>query len=262
MKGNQGLEALAALCGGRPAVEDGGAPSADAATSAANGTGTASSTSSRASPQDVDASSSVAAKATPSAGIANASAVSSQILMRHASEATSAGGLTKQIQQQVTASAPLPIGTDTPNVSGTPIAGGLTPQQIQAIMAQSGRFDPALAAQSLLYPTALRGVETVAAPAPVSMVPASANNILASTMQQLALQQYLQAQTNAAQQQQQQQAQAAQAAATVAATTGHPQAALLAMTLAGKTGQLLPTAAPTPTMAVATNTNTGKFLQA
>ena len=48
-------------------------------------------------------------------------------------------------------------------------------------------------------------------------------------------------------------------ATTVAATTGHPQAALLAMTLAGKTGQLLPTAAPT--MAVATNTNTGKFLQ-
>lgn len=240
MKGNQGLEALAALCGGRPAVEAGSAPSADAATSSGDGTGTAPSTPSRASPQGATVSSPVAAKATTSAGIAGASA---------------AEEITKQIQQQATAGAALPVGTDPSTVPGAPSAGGLTPQQLQAMFATNGRLDPALAAQSLLYPTALRGVETVATPAPISMIPASANNILASTMQQLALQQYLQAQTNAAQQQQQ--AQAAQAAATVAATTGHPQAALLAMTLAGKTGQLLPTAAPTPTMAVATNTNTG-----
>ena len=259
MKGNQGLEALAALCGGRPAVEAGSAPSADSATSAGDGTGTPPSTPSRASPQDAAVSAPVAAKATTSAG---ASAASGQILIRHSSETKSADEITKQIQQQATAGAALPVGTDPSTVPGAPFAGGLTPQQVQAMFATNGRLDPALAAQSLLYPTALRGAEAVATPAPISMVPASANNILASTMQQLALQQYLQAQTNAAQQQQQQQqqAQAAQAAATVAATTGHPQAALLAMTLAGKTGQLLPTTAPTPTTAVATNTNTGKFL--
>lgn len=261
MKGNQGLEALAALCGGRPkAVDMAGAP---APTASAPGATPA--TPPRNSPQTTVA---------PSAGVKSptpVAATTNQLLMRQASERSAsdasnlANAIAAQKQQQATAGAPAPISMD-PNAAAL---GGLTPQQIsQAIMAaansQGGRLDPALA-QSLLYPAAFRGaaggVEAVAAPAPLPTVPASTNNLLANTMQQLVLQQYLQAQANAQQQQVQQQAQAqAAATAAAAATNGQQQAALLAMTLAaGKAGQLIPTAAPAP-LAVTSNT-TGKSLQ-
>jgi PAS domain-containing protein len=157
----------------------------------------------------------------------------------------------KQQQQQAAVCAPFSLGTDPLAAPGTAALGGLTPQQIsQAFLASGGRLDPALA-QSLLYPASLRGaasgVEVVTTPTPVPAVPASTNNILANAMQQLALQQYLQAQANAQQQQVQQQQAQAQAVANAAATNGHQQAALLAMTLAAGKGQLLPTAAPTVT---------------
>eukprot|EP00533_Pseudo-nitzschia_delicatissima_P007867 CAMPEP_0116100368 /NCGR_PEP_ID=MMETSP0327-20121206/12255_1 /TAXON_ID=44447 /ORGANISM="Pseudo-nitzschia delicatissima, Strain B596" /LENGTH=651 /DNA_ID=CAMNT_0003592289 /DNA_START=246 /DNA_END=2201 /DNA_ORIENTATION=- len=253
MKGNQGLEALAALCGGRQkAVDMAGAPTAAAP-------GATPSTPPRTSPQTTVAPSAGVKSPTPVAATAN------QLLMRQASErsASDASNLANAIaaqKQQATAGAPAPISMD-PNAAAL---GGLTPQQIsQAIMAaansQGGRLDPALA-QSLLYPAAFRGaaggVEAVAAPAPVPTVATSTNNLLANTMQQLILQQYLQAQANAQQQQVQQQAQA-QATAAAAATNGQQQAALFAMTLAaGKAGQLIPTAAPAP-LAVTSNTTGG-----
>jgi len=268
MKGNQGLEALAALAGVRPAVDmaDGGAPPSAAATSAANGTGTAPSTPSRTSPQASAVTSPTTTKMVAPAGIASAS---NQILLGQASAPISGGNGTaaavqKQIQQQQAAAAGIAPAMDASAAPGVATIGGLTPQQIsQALAAAGGRLDPSLA-QSLLYPAALRGatgsVEAVAASTPVPAVPASTNNILANTMQQLVLQQYLQAQANAQQQQVQQHQQAqAQAAATAAATSGHPQAALLAMTLAaGKTGQLLPAAAPNPTMGANTTTAGGQ----
>eukprot|EP00531_Pseudo-nitzschia_arenysensis_P014991 CAMPEP_0116134418 /NCGR_PEP_ID=MMETSP0329-20121206/10633_1 /TAXON_ID=697910 /ORGANISM="Pseudo-nitzschia arenysensis, Strain B593" /LENGTH=677 /DNA_ID=CAMNT_0003629123 /DNA_START=198 /DNA_END=2231 /DNA_ORIENTATION=+ len=256
MKGSQGLEALAALCGGQQKAVDMAAGAASA-----SGTGTMPSTPPRTSPQTTAAPSNAVKSPNP---VAATAAMANQLVIRQASEpanlanAISAGSIAAQ-KQQAFVSAPLPINAD-PSAAAL---SGLTPQQIsQAIAAaansQGGRMDPALA-QSLLYPAALRGAasgaEAVAAATPVPAVPASANNILANTMQQLVLQQYLQAQANAQQQHVQQQAQAqAAATAAAAATSGHQQAALLAMTLAaGKAGQLLPTGAPAP-IAVATNT--------
>ena len=261
MKGNQGLEALAALCGGRQkAVDMAGAPSHTAAAP-----GAIPSTPPRTSPQTTVAPSAGVKSPTPVAATAN------QLLMRQVSErsASDASNLANAIaaqNQQATAGAPASMSMDT----NAAALGGLTPQQIsQAIMAaansQGGRLDPALA-QSLLYPAAFRGagggVEVVAAPAAVPTVATSTNNLLANTMQQLVLQQYLQAQANAQQQQvhQQAQAQAAATAAAAAATNGQQQAALFAMTLAaGKAGQLIPTAAPAPL--AGTSNTTGKFLQ-
>ncbi len=264
MKGNQGLEALAALCGGRPkAVDMAGAEAPAAVGASASGTGTTPPTPPRTSPQNTAAPSNVVNSPTL---VAAPAATANQLLCREASEPPNLPNTISAaaLKQQTAVSAPPPINADP---SGATFS-GLTPQQIsQALVAaansQGGRIDPALA-QSLLYPAALRGAatgsEAVAAATPVPTVPASTNNILANTMQQLVLQQYLQAQANAQQQQVQQHAQAqAAATAAAAASSGHQQAALLAMTLAaGKAGQLLPTAAPAP-IAVSTTT-TGKFL--
>jgi PAS domain-containing protein len=203
------------------------------------------------------------------------------MLMRQAAErtaieaasianATSAnsGVAPTQLQQHpppVAAAGPLSADNlTTSGASGTSALSSLTPQQIsQAIVAaansQGGRLDPALA-QSLLYPAGLRGaasgLESVAATTPVPTLSASNNNILANTMQQLVIQQYLQAQANAQQQVQQQHQAQAQAAAAAVTTNGHQQAALLAMTLAaGKPGQpqqhFLPISAPTTTTSTA-----------
>lgn len=239
MKGNQGLEALAALCGGRPKAVDmvGGNTYSNASV-----TGSASSNAIRASPRTI-----APAPGTKPASPITSSAASktNQMLIRQIAEAASLanannGGnlsVTSQRQQQF---APIaaPVSTDSLVVSGTSGGTNLTPQQIsQAIVAatssQGGRMDPALT-QSLLYPTALRGTgtstEIAGAATPVPALPAPNGSILANTMQQLVLQQYLQAQANV-QAQHQQQAHA-QAAATAAAASGHSQAALLAMTLA------------------------------
>ena len=274
MKGNQGLEALAALCGGRPKAIDskvGGNAPADV-TSNASGSGTTPSSPRRTSPHTA-VSSNLAVKS-PSPATA---ATTNQLLMRQAAERNAANGNSggngsaptqqqqQQQQQHPVATATAPMSADAMVAPGPTALGNLTPQQIsQAIMAaanaQGGRLDLALA-QPLLYPS--NGVEATATPVP--SVCNSNNNILANTMQQLVIQQYLQAQANMQQQQVQQQQQA-QAAATAAATSGHPQAALLAMTLAaGKAGQsqqhFLPTTAPAPMAATVTTTTTGKFLQ-
>jgi len=254
MKGNQGLEALAALCGGRPKADSSGVIALAVATSNTSGTG--------ASPHNQSPSPVAGAEATK------------HMLMRQAAERNAAeaaslvspsscgNGSVPIHQHQHPVAASAPISTDSLAAPGLGLGNlsNLTPQQIsQAIVAaansQGGRFDPALA-QSLLYPSVLRGsacgVESVAAATPIPAVSPSNNNILANTMQQLVIQQYLQAQANAQQQVQQQQQAQAQAAATAAATSGNPQAALLAMTLAaGKAGQqqqhFLPSAAPAPT---------------
>lgn len=271
MKGNQGLEALAALCGGRPKAVDtaGGSAPAAVASATASGTGTAPSSPARTSPQTM-VSSPAAVKLTAPVAAATAAApvATNQLLMGQPGS-----GNASVPGQHVT--------PDALAASGA-AALGLTPQQLsQAIVAaasaQGGRVDPALA-QSLFYPAALRGaatgVDAVAAATPIPGVPAApTNNILANTMQQLVLQQYLQAQATAQQQQQvqqQQQAQAQAAAAAAAATSGHSQAALLAMTLAaGKAGQgqaqqhFLRTAAPAPSIATPSTTSAstnGKFL--
>jgi len=234
MKGNQGLDALAALCGGRPKAVDmpgGNTISAGIRTSPHTTAPT---------PGPKPASPVTAAAAVVSAN-------SNQILMRQAEavsqssapvNAGNGGNVTVPIQHQLhSALATAPVNNDSRVAPGTAGLGNLTPKQIsQAIIAvansQVGRLDPALT-QSLLYPNAIRGgpggIEVVGA-APVPAVPTPNNNIIANTMQQLVIQQYLQAQANA-QVQQQQQAQA-QAAATAAAASGHSQAALLAMTLA------------------------------
>jgi hypothetical protein len=273
MKGNQGLEALAALCGGRPKAIDskvGGNAPADV-TSNASGSGTTPSSPRRTSPHTA-VSSNLAVKSPSPA----AAAATNQLLMRQAAERNAANGNSggngsaptqqqqqqQQQQQHPVATATAPMSADAMVALGPTALGSLTPQQIsQAIMAaanaQGGRLDLALA-QPLLYPS--NGVEATATPVP--SVCNSNNNILANTMQQLVIQQYLQAQANMQVQQQQQ----AQAAATAAATSGHPQAALLAMTLAaGKAGQsqqhFLPTTAPAPMAATVTTTTTGKFLQ-
>jgi PAS domain-containing protein len=245
MKGNQGLEALAALCGGRPKAVDMAGGNTTSNTSAA---GLSSSTGIRSSPHTVAPTHGLKPASPVSAAAAVVAAKTNQILTRQAEAASqssaslmnaSNGGnvsVPTQLQQNL-GPATAPVSNDSLVALGTGSLGNLTPQQIsQAIVAaansQVGRLDPALA-QSLLYPTTIRGgaggIEAVGAATPVAAVPAPSNNLIANTMQQLVIQQYLQAQANAQVQQQQQQA---QAAATAAATSGHSQAALLAMTLA------------------------------
>ena len=287
MKGNQGLEALAALCGGRPKAVDmaGGNTNSNA-----SATGTASSTPIRTSPHTT----APTAAPQPASPVSATSVKTNQIIMRQVAERSIAeaasqgavslanannGGNVSAQHQQHSAPTKAPVSIDSLVAPGSAGLGNLTTQQIsQAIVAstnsQGGRLDPALT-QSLLYPNTIRvaptGAEAMGAASPVPTAPAPSNNILANTMQQLVIQQYLQAQANA-QVQQQQQVQA-QAAATAASTNGHSQAALLAMTLAaGNAGQpqhhFLPNAAPAPLSAntstnsstTATSSTTGKFI--
>jgi len=279
MKGNQGLEALAALCGGRPKAVDtivGNSSAPAPSSSSTNGNGASPSSASRTIPKTTASSFTTVKSASPVTVVV---AAANTMLMRQAAErsaieaacmanatiANSGSAPTQQQQHPPPVAAAAQISADNLTTSGSPgtsALSSLTPQQIsQAIVAaansQGGRLDPALA-QSLLYPAGIRGgvsgLESVAAATPVPTLSASNNNILANTMQQLVIQQYLQAQANAQQQaQQQQQAQAAAAAVT---TSGHQQAALLAMTLAaGKPGQpqqhFLPISAPTTTTSTA-----------
>ena len=287
MKGNQGLEALAALCGGRPkAVDMTGANHAAPGASIENSMGTAPpTTSAPASSLQPGAST---GKVPSSETSAPTAAVTSHMLIRqpverneacsNANVNSSCNGSVAMHQQQHPAASTSAPATAVPIAAPSAVLGAsgisnLTPQQLsQAILAvantQGGRLDPTLA-QSLLFSGAFRGtpagVESVVNPTPVPSVPAPNSNIIANTMQQLVIQQYLQAQANVHQQQAQQQQAQAQAAANAAATANHPQAALLAMTLAaGKAGQqqqhFLPiTSAPITTATSATSN--GEFLQ-
>ena len=267
MKGNQGLEALAALCGGQHKAIDkeGGAPSASTGTNGA----TSPSTPPRSNPETPAASPSVVKSTSPVA--AAVTGVTNQLLIRQAAErnASEAATQPQPAQHHPAVAAAVSQISSAPGIA----PGALTPQQISAIMAaaanpQGGRLDPALA-QSLIYPAALRGAAAgVEAAASGTPIPGVTN--IANTMQQLLVQQYL-AQANAQQQQQQQQqaqVAAAAAAAAAAATNGHPQAALLAMTLAaGKAGQSQPqhflsNGAPAPIASTtSTSTSTGKFFR-
>mmetsp|Transcript_20396 Transcript_20396/g.47917 ORF Transcript_20396/g.47917 Transcript_20396/m.47917 type:complete len:696 (+) Transcript_20396:202-2289(+) len=256
MKGNQGLEALAALCGGRSkAVDMVGGNNASTIRSME----TAFSTPIGASPYST----------APTPGPKPASPVSAamkktEILIPNPNSRVS---VPAQHQQHSAPTTSAPGSTDSLVAPGSASFGNFTPQQIsQAIAAaassQGGRLDPTMT-QSLLYPTAIRaaasGAEAVGAAKPVPAVP-SANNILANTMQQFVIQQYLQQAQANVQAQQQQQAQV-QAAAAAASTSGHSQAALLAMTLAaGNPSQqqqhFHPNAAPAPLSARTGSTTT------